>query len=96
MFAATVGQRESENPADNGGLLGILGDLLNRGETLDFTNRSGAYETDEIPRSFAKLNSMHPSKQLSVARAGHEIYTRRARTGYVHTTSLGARLDTRG
>ena len=96
MFASTMGQAKRESREDGNSVLGILGDLLNRGETLDFTDRSGTYEAEQTPREFKKLKAIQSPRKLSVARPGHEIYTRRARTGYVHTANLGARLDTRG
>ena len=96
MFAQALGSKQSVSRDETSSLLSILGDLFNRGETLNFTEKSGAFETNEEVRKVAKVIPNRRSSQLSVARPGHEVYTRRARTGYIHTTALGSRVNTRG
>ena len=96
MLADTMGQNRAEKWDGNRSVLGILGDLFNRAETLNFTDQTGAFESETKVRTESKMSLKQRVHKLSVARPGHQIYTRRARTGYIQTATVGRRVDTRG
>ena len=96
MFANIMERAPLRVRGGENGLLDVLGGVFNRGETLSFSDQSGAFEADEETLRAAKEEKVQLSAPHAVARQGHEIYTRRARTGYVKTATLGRRLDTRG